>query len=105
MKIRTISILTLLAVLIASGLAFAEMIEGEVTNVDLEGNAIDVQKGGAAAGATETMHISVSDTTTYSGEVTALAEMIEGDLVKVEAEKDAASGNWVAKSVEVSVGE
>lgn len=106
MKIHKISTLVLLAVvMLASGIAYAELVQGEVTNVDLEGNALEVQKKDATTGATESLRISVSDTTAYSGEVTALAEMIEGDVVKIEADKDATSGNWVAKSVEVSAGE
>lgn len=94
--------LVLLAVaFLASGVAYAEVVEGTVASVDLAGKALKVTKTDAATGASEEVSISVNDTTTYSGEVTALAEVIEGDTVKVEAEKDAASGNWVAKSVDV----
>lgn len=89
---------------LSAGVAYAEAVQGEVTNVDLEGKAIDVEKTDAQ-GAKEILKISVDDTTTYSGEVTALEEMIEGDAVKIEADKDATTGNWVAKSVAVSVPE
>lgn len=88
---------------LAVGTAYAETVEGEVTNVDLEGKALEVQKTDAA-GAKETVKVSVNDSTTYSGEVTALEEVIEGDAAKIEATKDA-SGNWVATSVDVSVEE
>lgn len=88
--------------LVASGVAFAEMVEGEVTAVDLAGNSLTIAKTDAATGATENVAISVSDATTYSGEVTALAEVIEGDKVKVEADKDATSGKLTAKSVDVA---
>lgn len=89
-------------VLMASGVAFAEMVDGTVASVDLAGKILKVSKTDAATGASEEVSISVSDTTTYSGEVTALAEVIEGDTVKIEADKDAATGNWVAKSVDVA---
>ena len=88
-----------------SGVALAEMVEGEVTSVDLTGKALKVTKTDAATGAKEELNVTVADTTTYSGEVTALAEVVEGDKVKIEAEKDAASGNWVAKSVNVPAAE
>ena len=86
---------------LAVGRAYAETVEGEVTNVDLEGKALEVQKTGEAK---ETVKISVNDSTTYSGEVTALEEVIEGDAAKIEATKDA-SGNWMATSVDISVEE
>jgi len=95
-------VLAVALVLMASGAAFADMVEGTVASVDLAGKALQVTKTDAATGATEEVSISVSDTTTYAGEVTALAEVIEGDAVKIEAEKDAATGNWVAKSVDVA---
>lgn len=88
--------------LLVSGVAFADTVQGTVASVDLAGKVIKVSKTDAATGATEEVSISVNDTTTYSGEVTALAEVIEGDKVKVEATKDATSGNWVAKSVDVA---
>ena len=90
-------------VLLASGVAFAETLEGEVASVDLTAQVMKVTKTDAATGAKEEVSVSVSDTTTYSGEVTALAEVIEGDKVKLEVEKDAATGNWMAKSVDVSI--
>ena len=103
MKSNKIAVLTLLAfAVVMSGVAYAEMVEGKVASVDLEGKALEIAKTDAASGATENVRITVTDTTAYSGEVTALAEVIEGDKVKVEADKDAATGNWVAKSVDVS---
>lgn len=95
-------VLVLALVALASGVAFAETVEGTVASVDLAGNMLKITKTDAATGATEEVSVSVTDTTTYAGEVTALAEVIEGDDVKVEAEKDAATGNWVASSVEVA---
>ena len=89
-------------VLMASGVAFAEMIEGTVASVDLAGKIVKISKTDPATGASEEVSIGVSDTTTYSGEVTALAEVIEGDTVKIEADKDATTGNWVAESVDVA---
>jgi glycine cleavage system H lipoate-binding protein len=89
---------------LTAGAAYAETVQGEVINVDLEGKSIEVEKSDAA-GVKETVKITVNDTTTYSGEVTALEEMIEGDVVKLEADKDPATGAWVAKSVDVSVAE
>ncbi len=105
MKSRKIAVLALLAIaLLVSGVAYAETIEGKVASVDLQGKSLEVTKSDAS-GATQNVKVSVSDATTYAGEVTALAEVIEGDKVKVEADKDAASGNWVAKSVNVSAAE
>ena len=107
MKIQKRTAMVLLALMIVmSGAAYAEMVQGEVTNVDLEGKAIELQKKAdpAAGLAAEQLKVTVSDTTAYSGEVTALEEIIEGDVVKMEADKDA-SGNWVAKSVDVSLGQ
>ena len=105
MKSRVMAVTILSAMLaLVSGIAYAETLQGEVTNVDLEGKAIEIQKADAA-GAKEAVKVSVNDATTYSGEVTALEEMIEGDAVKLEAEKDAATGNWLAKSVDVSAAE
>ena len=91
--------------LFASGVAFAEALQGEVASVDLTGKMLKVTKTDAATGAKEEVSVSVSDTTTYSGEVTALAEVVEGDKVKLEVEKDAASGNLMAKSVDVAAAE
>lgn len=103
MKSHRIAVLALLAfAFLVSGVAYADAVEGKVVSVDLEGQAIEIAKTDAATGATENVRVSVSDTTAYSGEVTALAEVIEGDTIKVEADKDAASGNWVAKSVDIS---
>ena len=100
---KKMSVLLAVAVaLLVSGVAFADTVQGTVSSVDLAGKVIKVSKTDAATGATEEVSISVNDTTTYSGEVTALAEVIEGDKVKVEAAKDATSGNWVAKSVDVA---
>jgi len=95
-------VLAIAVAFLASGIAYADMVDGTVTSVDLTGNVLKVSKTDAATGATEEVSIGVNDTTTYSGEVTALAEVIEGDTVKIEAEKDAATGNWVAKSVDVA---
>jgi len=97
--------LALALVLTMSGVAFAETVQGTVSSVDLAGKVLKVSKKDAATGAAEDVSISVNDTTTYTGEVTALAEVIEGDTVKIEADKDATSGNWVAKSVEVAATE
>lgn len=105
MKVGKISFFVTLAfVLLASGVAFAETLEGTVASLDLDGKAIEVTKKAEPGAAEEKVRVSVTDTTAYSGEATALEEMIEGDLVKLEVEKDA-QGNWVAKSVEVSFGE
>ena len=95
-------VLALALVLMASGVAFAETVEGTVASVDLAGKVLKVSKTNAATGASEEVSIWVSDTTTYTGEVTALAEVIEGDTVKIEADKDATTGNWMAKSVDVA---
>jgi hypothetical protein len=84
-----------------SGVAYAEMVEGTVETIDLAGKTFKVTKTEAATGATEELTVAVSDATTYAGEVTAFDELLEGDEVKIEAEKDAATGNWTAKSVEV----
>ena len=97
--------LALALVLMASGVAFAETVEGTVSSVDLAGKVVKVNKTDAATGAAQEVSVSVNDSTTYTGEVTALAEVIEGDTVKIEADKDATSGNWVAKSVEVAATE
>lgn len=104
MKVKGISFLIALAlVVLASGVAFAEPLEGEVASVDLTGNTLEITKAAdPATGAAESVKVSVNDTTTYSGEVTALAEVIEGDKVKLEVEKDATTGNMVAKSVDVA---
>jgi hypothetical protein len=101
---KKLSLFLVLAVALAfAGLAYAETIEGTVASIDLAGKMIKVSKTDAATGATEELSISVSDTTAYAGEVTALDELLEGDEVKLDAEKDAATGSWVAKSVEVPV--
>ncbi len=97
--------LALALVLTMSGVAFAETVQGTVSSVDLAGKVLKVSKKDAATGAAADVSISVNDSTTYAGEVTALAEVIEGDTVKIEADKDATSGNWVAKSVEVAATE
>ena len=101
-KVLALALLTLMVV--ASGVAYAETVKGEVTSVDLAGKVITITKAAEAGAAAETAKVSVSDTTTYSGEVTALAELVEGDKVTVEADKDAA-GNWTAKSVDVAAAE
>ncbi len=93
---KKLALFLAMTLLLASGVAYAEMVEGSVASVDLEGKKISVTKADGAS-----VDIWTNDATTYAGEVTALAEMIEGDEVKIEAEKDAASGNMMAKSVEV----
>lgn len=105
MKLSKIALLTSLAVAwVASGAAFAETVEGTVASLDLDAKAIEVTQKAEAGATGEKVRVSVNDATTYSGEVTALEEIIEGDLIKVEAEKDA-QGNLMAKSVDVSFGE
>lgn len=91
--------------LLASGVAFAEALEGEVVSVDLTGKVLKVATTDAATGAKEEVSVTVDDATTYSGEITALAEVVEGDKVKLDVEKDATSGNTVAKSVGVAAAE
>lgn len=93
---KKLTLFIAVALLCVSGAAYAEMIEGSVTAVDLEGKKVSVTKADGSS-----VDVWVADATTYAGEVTALAEVIEGDDVKVEAEKDAASGNLTAKSLEV----
>lgn len=90
--------------LLVSGVASADAIQGEVVNVDLEGNALEVKQAAQEGAAGENVRVAVSETTAYSGEVTAFAEIIEGDTAKIDATKDA-SGNWVANSVDISVEE
>lgn len=87
------------------GAAYAETVGGTVAGVDVDAQVLQITQTDPATGASEAVSVSVSDATTYSGEVTALEEVIEGDIVQIEAEKDAATGNWVAKSVDVSVAE
>lgn len=97
-------VLALVALMLtASGVAYAETVKGEVASVDLEGKVIGVTTTDAAGAAT-TSNVSVSDTTTYSGEVTALAELVEGDQVTIEATADA-EGKWTATSVDVAAAE
>jgi hypothetical protein len=86
------------ALAFASGVAYAELVEGKVVSVDLAGNKLSITKADGTSA-----DVTVSDATSYAGDVTALAEMLEGDEVKIEAEQDAASGSWTAKSVEVPV--
>ena len=99
---RILSLALLAVVFLAAGAAYAELVQGEVVNVDLEGSALEVKPTGGAG--TENLKIAVSESTTYSGEVTAFAEIIEGDKAKIEAAKDA-SGKWMASSVDISVEE
>lgn len=100
---RILGLALMAAVLVAAGAAYAETIQGEVVNVDLEGSALEVKPAGGAEKA-ENLRIAVSETTAYSGEVTAFAEIIEGDIAKIEATKDA-SGKLTASSVDISVEE
>lgn len=103
---KKISMFLVLALaLLGAGVAFAETVEGTVSSVDLTGKMLKVEKTDATTGAKETVDISVDDKTAYEGEATSLEEVIEGDKIKVEADKDATSGKWVAKSVNISLGE
>lgn len=102
---KVIAMAVLAIMLVPCGIALAETVEGTVASVDLDGKKVDVTKKNAETGADETVSISVGDTTTYTGDAASLAEIIEGDKVKVEADKDAATGNWVAKSMEVTFAE
>ena len=104
MKKSTMIAITLAILLLVSGSTFAEVVQGTVKSVDLDGKTLEVTKRDAAKGTEETVKIKVSDTTAYTGDATALDEVIEGDTVKIEADKDA-SGAWVAKSAEVTFAE
>lgn len=107
MKIKKLITLAILAVMVLpAGIALAETIEGTVASVDLDGNKLEVTKKAAdPAAAEEQVSVSVADTTTFSGDAASLAEVVEGDNAVIEADKDATTGNLVAKSVAVSMAE
>ena len=104
MKVGKIVLFLALAVAVfATGVAYAESVQGQVVSVDLVAKTIKISKAAAAAGAApEEVTVWVNDTTTYAGDATALAEVIEGDNVNLDVMKDEASGNWIAKSVNVT---
>ena len=106
MKINKLIALAVLALMVLPcGIVLAETVEGTVASVDLDGKKLEVTTKNAQTGAEEKVAVSVSDTTTFSGDAASLAEVVEGDIAKLEVEKDAASGNSVAKSVEITIPE
>ena len=106
MKInKRIALAVLALMVLPCGIVLAETVEGTVASVDLDGKKLEVTTKNAQTGAEEKVAVSVSDTTTFSGDAASLAEVVEGDIAKLEVEKDAASGNSVAKSVEITIPE
>lgn len=82
------------------GVAYAETLEGTVTEIDLGQNTFEIGKADGTK-----VNVWVTERTTYSGEITALEEMIEGDPVKLDGSQDRATGNWVARAVDVTLPE
>ena len=101
MKTKSISFLMGIALaFLALGVAYAETLEGTVAKIDLGQNTFEIEKADGTK-----MNVWVTEKTAYSGEITALEEMIEGDPVKLEGSQDRSSGNWVARSVDVTLPE
>ncbi|MBI2167699.1 MAG: hypothetical protein HYU34_05620 [Candidatus Omnitrophica bacterium] len=106
MKVNKLIALAVLALMVLPcGIVLAETVEGNVASVDLDGNKLEVTTKNAQTGAEEKVAVSVSDTTVFSGDAASLAEVVEGDIAKLEVEKDTASGSSVAKSVEITIPE
>lgn len=100
---KTVLFLALAVAVLATGVAYAENVQGHVISVDLAAKTIKISKAPEQPDAPpEVVTVWVNDTTTYSGEATVLAEVIEGDNVSLDVVKDEASGNWIAKSVNVT---
>ena len=96
----------LLAILLVTfvafqGAAFAESVQGKISSINLDAKTLTVSQIDAATSAEKTSDIWVKDQTTFSG-AQSLADLKAGDQVTVEAEADAATGNWVATSVTVA---
>jgi hypothetical protein len=88
--------------LVLSGVAFADMVSGTVASIDVDGKSFELEQLNPDTGIAEKVRIWVSDTTTYPEDIAGLEDLIEGDAVELEVDKDAATGNWIVKSVQFS---
>lgn len=100
MKKMQLAISTLVAALVLSqGTAFAQLVSGKVVSTDATAKSITISQMNAETGANEDVMVSVKDETTYAG-VDSLTGLQAGDEVLIEAEKDAATKNLAAHSVQ-----
>lgn len=106
MKINKLIAIAILAImLVPCGIVFADTVEGTASNVDLDANKIEVATKNATTGAEEKVTVSITDKTTFTGDAASLAEVIEGDAVKLEVTKDEAAGTLSATSAAVTFAE
>ena len=79
-----------------AGNAWAKTVIGSVARVDIPSQIIEVSKNGG----TKIVKVCVNGATQYNG-VSCLADVKEGSPIAIKAEKDKATKNWIAKSVEL----
>lgn len=103
-KMTVIAMVVLAAFVMVQGLAMAEMVSGKISAVSADSKSIKVNRINATSGAAEDIDIWVNDETQYAG-AASLAELQAGDEVSIDAAQDAATGNWMAASVETKKAE
>ncbi|HTL48021.1 MAG TPA: DUF5666 domain-containing protein [Verrucomicrobiae bacterium] len=99
MKMKMLFMLAL-AALICQGPAFAETIEGTLTNVDKGQNTISVSRVDPKTNAQEVVNLFVTAQTEYKGQASSLADLESGNDVRIEADKTKEGQDWQAKKVE-----
>jgi hypothetical protein len=97
MKKNLIVVSMLMVALLISGVAMAETVTGKVVSADAATSTLKINKSDAT-GTSEEVSLKVSADTKYSG-VSAFDELKEGAQVSAEVEKDEATGDWKATSV------
>ena len=105
MKIsRMILSLFAVSMLVFSGPALAEMIQGQVTSVNPDDNTFALERV-TPEGEYENIDVSVRDEANFRGEISSLAELEVGDEIRADADKPTLGlGKWQANWVE-STGE
>ena len=100
-KIFLLSVLVLASNILAFQTnALAETIWGRVFNVDTNNQRLSIMKKDITDGRIEYFNILIQPETQYNG-IVSLDSLKIGDVVKVETVRDAASGKWEAKLLEV----
>jgi len=92
------------SLLLFSGPAFAEMLQGHVTAVNPENQTFMIQRI-TDTGQYENIEVSVPEEASFLGGIASLDEVAVGDEIKVEANQSAMGlGGWKASSIESTTG-
>ena len=102
MKIKMLAVSFILAAtMFLPAFGYAEVIQGEIANLNLEQNALSVNTMDASTGQTQQVDISGVMNANLKG-LKSLTELKTGDTVIVSAAQNSESGVWEASAIEVS---